>query len=285
MDCLIISGLSGAGKSVAVDVLEDIGYYCIDNMPVKLIPQFVELFGSSAEKDKKVAFVVDIRGGRDHSLLFRAMEAMEQQGILCPILFLDCSDEVLINRQKASRRRHPLDVDGLGLAAAVSQERTLMEPMLRRAQWVIDTSALAVSDFKEHMYRLFGEGGSSAMVITVCSFGFKHGIPREADLVFDVRFLKNPYYVPELRVKTGLEDAVYDYVFSDPNADVYVDKLRDLLAFSIPLYLAEGKTSLVIAVGCTGGRHRSVSVSRRLHRELSEQGFNVTLRHRDAGKG
>lgn len=285
MDCLIISGLSGAGKSVTVDVLEDIGYYCIDNMPVKLIPQFAELFGSSAEKAKKVAFVVDIRGGRDHSYLFRAMEDMEQAGSRCRILFLDCSDEVLINRQKASRRRHPLDVDGLGLTAAITQERELMEPMRQRAEWVIDTTALAAADLKSHLHQLFGQEGSQALAVTVCSFGFKYGIPREADLVFDVRFLKNPYYIPQLKGLTGLDEAVYDYVFSDPNAGIFVEKLRELLAFSLPLYLAEGKTSLVIAIGCTGGRHRSVSVSRRLHRELEAMGHSVTLRHRDAEKG
>ena len=285
MDCLIISGLSGAGKSVTVDVLEDIGYYCIDNMPVKLIPQFAELFGSSAEKSKKVAFVVDIRGGRDHSYLFRAMEDMEQTGSRCRILFLDCADEVLINRQKASRRRHPLDVDGLGLTAAIAQERELMEPMRRRAEWVIDTTALAAADLKSHLHQLFGHEEDLGLAVTVCSFGFKYGIPREADLVFDVRFLKNPYYVPQLKALTGLDEAVYEYVFSDPNAAVYVEKLRDLLAFSLPLYQAEGKTSLVIAIGCTGGRHRSVSVSRRLHRELEALGHTVTLRHRDAEKG
>ena len=285
MDCLIISGLSGAGKSVTVDVLEDIGYYCIDNMPVKLIPQFVELFGSSAEKEKKVAFVVDIRGGRDHSYLFRALEDMEQTGSRCRILFLECADEVLINRQKASRRRHPLDVDGLGLPAAIAQERELMEPMRHRAEWVIDTTALAAADLKSHLHQLFGGEGVEAMSVTICSFGFKYGIPREADLVFDVRFLKNPYYIPELKTLTGLDEVVYDYVFSDPNAGAYVEKLRDLLAFSLPLYQAEGKTSLVIAVGCTGGRHRSVSVSRRLHRELEALGHTVTLRHRDAEKG
>lgn len=285
MDCLIISGLSGAGKSVTVDVLEDIGYYCIDNMPAKLIPQFVQLFDSSAEKEKKVAFVVDIRGGRDHSYLFRALEEMEQTGSRCRILFLECSDEVLINRQKASRRRHPLDVDGLGLTAAIAQERELMEPMRRRAEWVIDTTALAAADLKSHLHQLFGEGGEGSLAVTVCSFGFKYGIPREADLVFDVRFLKNPYYIPELKGLTGLDQAVYDYVFSDPNTEAYVEKLRDLLAFSLPLYLAEGKTSLVIAIGCTGGRHRSVSVSRRLHQELEAMGRTVTLRHRDAEKG
>lgn len=285
MDCLIISGLSGAGKSVTVDVLEDIGYYCIDNMPVKLIPQFAELFGSSAEKEKKVAFVVDIRGGRDHSFLFRTLEEMERNGSRCRILFLECSNEVLINRQKASRRRHPLDVDGLGLAAAIAQERELMEPMRRNASFVVDTTALAAADLKSHLIDLFGEEGEASLLVSVCSFGYKYGIPHEADLVLDVRFLKNPYYVPELREKTGQSDEVYDYVFSDPNAETLVGKLADLFRFLLPLYLAEGKTSLVIAIGCTGGRHRSVSVSRRLYQELLNAGHNVTLRHRDAERG
>ena len=285
MECLIISGLSGAGKSLTVDVLEDIGYYCIDNMPVKLIPQFVELFGSSAEQNKKVAFVVDIRGGHDHSYLFHTMEEMEKNGSACRILFLECSDEVLINRQKASRRRHPLDVDGLGLAAAIRQERELMEPMRSRASYIIDTTALATADLKTHLTELFDEDGEANLMISVCSFGFKYGIPHEADLVFDVRFLKNPYYVAELRQKTGQDQAVYDYVFSDPNSEIFVEKLENMLAFLMPLYLQEGKTSLVIAVGCTGGRHRSVSVSRRLQQELLEHGHNVTLRHRDAERG
>ena len=285
MDYLVISGLSGAGKSLASDVLEDIGYYCIDNMPVKLIPQFAELFGNSAEQKTKVAFVVDVRSGKDHSYLFSALEQLEARGNRCRILFLECSDQVLINRQKASRRRHPLDVDGLGLDAAIAQERELMEPMRRRADYVVDTTALASADLKSHLNELFGEDGEKSMVISICSFGYKYGIPHEADLVFDVRFLRNPYYVPELKPKTGLDQAVYDYVFEDPNAEICIRKLRDLFAFLLPLYLKEGKTSLVIAIGCTGGRHRSVSISRRIHQDLLAMGHQVNLRHRDAEKG
>lgn len=285
MDCLIISGMSGAGKSVAVDVLEDMGYYCIDNMPVKLIPQFAELFSASAEKKDKVAFVVDVRAGRDHSYLFQVIDELKQAGNSCHILFLDCSSEVLINRQKASRRRHPLDVDGKGLATAVEEERTLMEPVRRRADFKIDTSALSVNDFKNHLVNLFGEEGKRMMVISVCTFGFKYGIPHECDLVFDVRFLQNPYYVQELRPLTGLDDRVYQFVFSDPNAEVFIRQLKDMLDFLLPLYIREGKTSLVIGVGCTGGRHRSVSVGRRIYQELLSSGQNVSIRHRDAEKG
>ena len=285
MEYLVISGLSGAGKSLASDVLEDIGYYCIDNMPVKLIPQFAELFGNSAEQKTKVAFVVDVRGGKDHSYLFSAMEQLEARGNRCRILFLECSDQVLINRQKASRRRHPLDVDGLGLAAAITQERELMEAMRRRADYVVDTTALSSADLKSHLNELFGEDGEKSMVINVCSFGYKYGIPHEADLVFDVRFLRNPYYDPELKPKTGLDQMVYDYVFADPNAEVCIRMLRQMFMFLLPLYMKEGKTSLVIAIGCTGGRHRSVSVSRRIHQDLLEMGHQVTLRHRDVEKG
>ena len=285
MECLVISGLSGAGKSLASDVLEDIGYYCIDNMPVKLIPQFAELFSNSSENKNKVAFVVDIRGGKDHSFLFSALEQLEEKGHRCHILFLECSDQVLINRQKASRRRHPLDVDGVGLAAAIAQERELMEPMRRRANYVVDTTALASADLKAHLNELFGEEGVQSMMISVCSFGYKYGIPHEADLVFDVRFLRNPYYEPDLKPKTGLTQEVYDYVFADPNAEVCIRKLQDLMSFLVPLYLKEGKTSLVIAIGCTGGRHRSVSVSRRIAADLQKAGHQVTLRHRDAEKG
>ena len=160
-----------------------------------------------------------------------------------------------------------------------------MEPMRSRASYVIDTTALAVADLKSHLIELFGEEGEASLMISVCSFGFKYGIPHEADLVFDVRFLQNPYYVPELKGKTGMDQSVYDYVFADPNAEAFVEKLVDMLRFTLPLYLAEGKTSLVIAIGCTGGRHRSVSVSRRLHRELLAQGYNATIRHRDAERG
>ena len=229
MDCLIISGLSGAGKSLTVDVLEDIGYYCIDNMPVKLIPQFLELFGSSAEQKKKVAFVVDIRGGRDHSFLFHTMEEMEKTGSHCRILFLECSDEVLINRQKASRRRHPLDVDGLGLAAAIGQERELMEPMRRNASYIIDTTALATADLKTHLIELFGEEGEASLMISVCSFGFKYGIPHEADLVFDVRFLPNPFYIEHMRPKTGLDEDVSSYVLKWNETTQFIEKVTELI--------------------------------------------------------
>ena len=285
MDCLIISGMSGAGKSLTMDTLEDMGYFCVDNMPAKLIRPFAELFESAGEQEQKVALVVDIRGGWDHSFLFHSLEELEQSGSRCQVLFLDCSDEVLINRQKISRRRHPLDLGGRGLPAAIAKERKLMEPVRLGASFCIDTTALSVPGLKSHLYELFGKGGAASMVVSVCSFGFKYGIPRECDLVFDVRFLKNPYYIESLKKKTGLDQAVYDYVFSDPNAQIFVEKLIGMLDFLLPCYLAEGKTSLVIGIGCTGGQHRSVSVSRRLHQALLERDVHVSLRHRDAEQG
>ena len=282
MECLIISGMGGAGKSLSMDVLEDMGYYCVDNMPVALIPRFAELFMSSSAKYKRCAFVVDARGEGDFRTLFETLDALTAQKVTCRVLFLDCSDEVLINRYKASRRRHPLDTSGKGIAAAVREERALLEPVRARADFLIDTTALQSSGLREHLQRLFGEGGDgSAMVISINTFGYKNGIPHESDLVFDVRCLKNPYYVPELRDLTGLDAPVYDYVFSTPEAGELARRLRELLQFLIPLYIREGKTSLVLSVGCTGGRHRSVAMGRRLQQDLEEAGWQAILRHRD----
>lgn len=286
MECLIISGMSGAGKSLAADVLEDIGYYCIDNMPVKLIPQFTQLFDNLSGENKKAAFVVDVRGGGDYSYLFRILDELSRAGNSCHILFLDCAEETLINRQKASRRRHPLDVDGKGLETAIREERSLIDPVRRKADYAIDTTSLSAAGLKNQLCVLFGEGSAGSMMsISVCTFGYKYGIPREADLVFDVRFLKNPYYQTHLRAQTGLDQAVYDYVFTDPNAELFMQKTIDLLHFLIPLYEKEGKTSLVIGVGCTGGRHRSVTIGRRLREELCRGGMNATLLNRDVEKG
>ena len=286
MDCLIISGMSGAGKSLAVDVLEDIGYYCVDNMPVTLIPRFMEMFINSSAKYKRVAFVVDVRGDNDYEYLFRTLDEMRTGGVRSRILYLDSSDEELINRHKATRRRHPLDTFGKGLEAAVEEERIMLEAVRARADYLIDTTVLSSAGLKTHLRNLFCEdGGKQMMVISINTFGFKYGIPHESDMVFDVRFLKNPYYVPELREKNGKDQEVYDYVFSSPAADVFSQKLLDMLSFLIPRYIHEGKTSLVISIGCTGGRHRSVALGERLLADLQQAGHNVVIRHRDFAKG
>ena len=285
MDCLIISGMSGAGKSLTVDVLEDIGYYCVDNMPVALIPRFVELFMDSSAKYKRVAFVVDARNEGDFHRLFSTLDWLRAAGVESKVLFLDCSDEKLINRYKETRRRHPLDTMGKGIVEALCEERRLLEEVKARANYLIDTTAVTSSGLRSHLINLFCEGEQSKMmVISVNTFGFKYGIPHESDMVFDVRFIDNPYYVPELRDKTGLDGDVYDYVFKTEEAQVFCDRVFELLEYLIPLYIREGKTSLVVSVGCTGGRHRSVAVGKRLYDDLAEKGHNVVIRHRDMQK-
>ena len=284
MDCLIISGMSGAGKSLAVDVLEDIGFYCIDNMPVQLIPHFAELSADASSKYKNVAFVVDVRNG-GYAGILDARKKMNDAHIPCRLLFLDCSDEKLINRHKAARRRHPLDRDG-DIAGAIAKERAVMEPIRINSDYTIDTTALSTATFKSHLLDLFGEEKKGdAMIISVESFGFKYGIPHEADTVFDVRFVANPFYVPELREKTGLDREVCDYVFSDEASTEFSKKVTELMDFLIPRYLKEGKTSFVIAVGCTGGKHRSVALAEKLKADLTERGRKVVIHHRDILKG
>ena len=285
MECLIISGMSGAGKSMAVDVLEDSGYYCIDNVPSPLASRFIELVLSTSAKYKKVALVIDVRSDANIENLFALRSSLSAKGILCRILFLECSNEEIINRQKANRRRHPLDVNG-DIAEAVAKERVQMDPIRNSADYVIDTTALATASLKSHLLNLFGDGGSkSAMVISVLSFGFKHGIPHESDMVFDVRFIENPFYIKDLRPKSGLDSEVYDFVFSKEPARSFSDKVFDLLDELIPLYISEGKTSLVVSIGCTGGRHRSVAMAENLKQRLDEKGHNVVIRHRDIQKG
>lgn len=282
MECLIISGMSGAGKSLTVDVLEDIGYYCIDNMPVSMIPHFAELFPDS--RYKRMAFVVDARGGLDSGELFQVMEEMKSIGVDFRILFVDASDEVLVNRQRASRRRHPLDWQGKGLVSAISEERMLLEPVRARADYLIDTSYLTSAGLRNQLMGLFC-GDSQRIALTLCSFGFKHGIPRDSDMVFDARFLRNPYYVSELREKSGLDEDVVQYVMDSPGASEFVRRLCGLIDFLLPRYIEEGRTSLVVSVGCTGGRHRSVSIVRKLAEQLAQAGHSVTFRHRDIAKG
>ena len=285
MDCLIISGMSGAGKSLTVDVLEDIGYYCVDNMPVALIPRFVELFMDSSAKYKRVAFVVDARNEGDFHRLFSTLDWLRAAGVESKVLFLDCSDEKLINRYKETRRRHPLDTMGKGIVEALCEERRLLEEVKARADYLIDTTAVTSSGLRSHLINLFCEGEQSKMmVISVNTFGFKYGIPHESDMVFDVRFIDNPYYVPELRDKTGLDRRCVRLCFQTEEAQVFCDRVFELLEYLIPLYIREGKTSLVVSVGCTGGRHRSVAVGKRLYDDLAEKGHNVVIRHRDMQK-
>ena len=282
MDCLIITGMSGAGKSQAVDVLEDLGYYCVDNMPAQLIVTFISLFAGTERRYKRVAFVVDSRSNCDFPALLEDVESIKKSGMSVKILFLDCADNVLINRQKESRRRHPLEREDLPLAAAITEERLQLSAMKERADYVLDTTATAIADFKSYMRSLFGEEGSqSGMLITVSTFGFKHGLPYDSDLVFDVRCLPNPFYQEELRHKTGLDDPVRDYVFSFQESRGLLEQIRGFLRYTLPLYAGEGKTELVVAIGCTGGHHRSVAMTHAAAEFCRELGYPTREVHRD----
>lgn len=285
MQLVILSGLSGAGKSKAASFLEDIGFYCVDNMPTDLIPQFAQLCLATKGRYERVALVTDVRASLTFEGLFKALDSLDQMKLQYTIVFVEANTDVLIKRYKETRRKHPLTKDGSSLTAAVERERELLEPIRNRANAVIDTSALSTAKLRGELINLVaGDLKDHAMTVTVTSFGFKYGIPVDADLVFDVRFLPNPYYIPELRHKTGLDAEVRDFVFSYQQTKDFVTKVEDLLAFCLPSYVDEGKTNLVIAVGCTGGKHRSVSVARELGDFASRKGYAITVSHRDLGR-
>ena len=282
MRFILISGLSGAGKSKAASFLEDMGYYVADNLPAPLIPKFAELCMAGQGQYQKVALVTDIRGGQTFDGLFDALDQLRDMGCAYQILFVEASLETIIKRYKETRRSHPLAKAGRSLAEAVALERTALEPVRKRAEYVLDTSALSTAQLRGEMLRLFGEGdGKPAMSVSVISFGFKNGIPLEADLVFDVRCLPNPYYIAELRPQTGLDAGVRDFVFGYQQTRDLMVHLEGLLSFLLPLYVEEGKTALVIAVGCTGGHHRSVAVTRALADFIRQKGYNASESHRD----
>lgn len=286
MEFVIISGMSGAGKSRAATFMEDMGYFCVDNLPVPLIPKFAELGMAGSEEYDRVVLVTDVRAGTMFDGLFQALDELE--AMKCPyrILFMDASDDVIIKRYKETRRSHPLGEESDSLEQAIAQERSMLIPLRQRADYVIDTSALPTAKLKGELRRLFAHGSQreEPMQINVTSFGFKHGLPREADLVFDVRFLPNPFYLAELRHQTGLDAGVRDYVFQSGQAEEFLDRLEGLLDYLLPRYVEEGKTVLVIAVGCTGGHHRSVAIAHELSQFIARKGFAVTENHRDLGR-
>lgn len=285
MEFVIISGLSGAGKSNASKTLEDIGFYCVDNLPVDLIPQFAQLCLATKGRYEKVALVTDVRGGLTFDGLFLALEKLDAMKCVYTILFFEATTEALIKRFKETRRMHPLMRDGSTLLEAVERERKLLEPVRHRAAYIFDTSTFSAAKMRGELIRLFAANAREhSMAVEVCSFGFKYGLPMDADLVFDVRFLPNPYYIAELKNKTGLDQDVRDFVFSYQQTKDYVQKLEDLLAFSLPLHLEEGKTNLSVAVGCTGGRHRSVAIAKELGDFITKLGFATVVSHRDLGR-
>ena len=285
MEFIIISGLSGAGKSKAASFMEDMGFFCVDNLPAPLIPKFAELGMAGTGEYDPVVLVTDVRSGTNFSALFQSLEALK--GMKCPyrILYMDASDDVIIKRYKETRRSHPLAEECDSLEGAIALERRMLAPLRERAEFVVDTSDLSTAKLRGELLRLFGRGSQEgAMTVSVTSFGFKHGLPREADLVFDVRFLPNPSYVQELRPRTGLADGVRDYVFSGGAAGEFLEKLQDLVGFLLPKYVEEGKTALVVAVGCTGGHHRSVAIAHALAAYIRGRGYPVTESHRDLGR-
>ena len=286
MEFVIITGLSGAGKSVAMRSMEDIGYYCVDNIPPALVTTFYDLFEkSSDERMKKMAVVTDVRSGEVFTDLFTVLDRLRAEEKPYKLLFLDAQDAVLLRRYKETRRRHPLsDVTKGSTEDALFLERRLLMQVKARADYVIDTSLLAQKQLKERISSLFLGDASLGMTVTCLSFGFKYGLPSEADLVFDVRCLPNPFYIPELKRHTGLEACVYDYVMQFEQSQGFAQRMLSLVDFSLPLYHQEGKSQLVIAAGCTGGKHRSVTMTRVLYQHIQEAGQRVIVHHRDIAK-
>ena len=285
MELLIVTGMSGAGKSRAVNALEDIGFYCVDNLPPRLIPKFAELCMQSQEPIPRVAIVVDIRGGKWFDRLPEILQELKDQCGDYKILFLECDSQVLKRRYKEPRRQHPLLAETNGsLSEAIERERAMLHDLRRQTDYLIDTTHLSPAQLKESVVSLFLDNADAGMSITCMSFGFKYGYPEEADLVMDVRCFANPFYVDELRHKTGLDADVREYVLNDPHIAGFQQRLYDLIEYMLPLYRNEGKSQLVIAIGCTGGKHRSVTVAEGLFEHLREQGLRVNVRHRDIRK-
>lgn len=282
MEFLIITGLSGAGKSRAVDALEDIGYFCVDNMPPTLISRFAELAMQSEGKLSKVAVVCDVRGGDMFNDFIDELDVLKNLNIEYKIMFLECALPVLFRRFKETRRKHPLlDKANGSVQLAVELESKQLMQARERADYIIDTTNLSAIQLKERISNLFLDNISNSMLISCMSFGFKYGSPSEADLVFDVRCLPNPFYIDSLKHKTGLDDDVREYVMAWPQSIELTKKLNDLVDYLIPLYLSEGKSQLTIAFGCTGGKHRSVTFAENLYRHLSDEQKRVTVNHRD----
>lgn len=285
MEFIIVTGLSGAGKSRAVNVLEDIGFYCVDNMPPKLLPKFAELCLQSQDKLSRVALVIDVRGGQQFEGLLDSLDELKRQGGEYKILFLECSDQVLARRYKETRRQHPLAaVCGGSVIKAIELERTMLKAARARTDYLIDTSYLSPAQLRERLVGLFLGSEKSGMQVQCMSFGFKYGYPAEADLVLDVRCLPNPFYVDELKHKTGLDQEVREYVLDKDVTKGFQTRLYSLIDYLLPLYSEEGKSQLVVAIGCTGGKHRSVALAEELAKHVADQGIKVAVNHRDIEK-
>lgn len=281
---VIITGLSGAGKSETIKCFEDLGYFCVDNLPPVLIPKFAELCAQSGGRINRIALVIDIRGGSFFDDVFDALETLEQNGFTYEIVFLEAREEILIRRFKESRRKHPLSNTG-GISDGIKAEREKLEPIRGKATMIVDTSDLNVRSLRDLINRKYESfPQQEKMLVTLISFGFKKGLPLDADLVFDVRFLPNPFYVESLKDLDGNRDEVANYVLKWPVTARFLTKLFDFIDFLIPQYAKEGKANLIIGIGCTGGRHRSVTIANKLGEYLRTKGYMVTVDHRDAQK-
>ena len=285
MEFLIISGMSGAGKSLTADILEDMGYYCVDNMPVALLPRFAELCRAAGGKYERVALVTDVREGESLSQLFATLDGLWSTGLEYRILFVEADVQTLVRRYKSSRRRHPLMSPGDSIEDAIARETAVLEPVRERADYIINTTGLTTAALQSRIAGLLSLSRERRLAVTVTAFGYKYGLPLDADLVLDVRFLPNPYYVEELRPLSGLDAPVYGFVLGSEGAQRFMELLEPLLGFLLPRYTEEGKYTLNIAVGCTGGRHRSVAVARAVADLLIRGGADVALSCRDLEEG
>lgn len=284
MRFLIVTGMSGAGKSTTLNFLEDGGYFCVDNLPPALIGKFADICFSPDSGLTKVAIGIDVRGGVSFNRLLEELEVLQKVGAEIDILFLESSDEVLVKRYKETRRKHPLVVGGR-IQDGINQERKILEPLKKHATHIIETTNLLTRELKKEIHKVMTDDKSyDSLMITVLSFGFKYGIPSDSDLVFDVRFIPNPYYKPELRQFTGNDPIIKDFVMQWDVAKNFIEKLDDMVEFLIPNYMNEGKNQLVISIGCTGGKHRSVTLANELSKRLEERSYSVNCHHRDIDK-
>ena len=283
MRFVVVTGMSGGGKSTALKMLEDAGFYCVDNLPVSLVGMFVEMISSPASEASKVALGLDVRSGQSFHEAETILDKLRQSGFVYEVLFLDAGERVLLKRYKETRRRHPLSLSGERIEAGIQREREILRKTREKADYVIDTSNLLTRDLKAELERIFIQNEEyNSLMVNIVSFGFKYGIPADADLVFDVRFLPNPFYVEELKQHTGNEKEVQDFVMDYQESHEFLDKLTDMPNFLIPNYIREGKYQLVIGIGCTGGKHRSVTLANKLYERMRDKGsYGLKLSHRD----
>ena len=281
MRFVIVSGMSGAGKSTALNMLEDMGFFCVDNLPVALLPSFGQIAFDRKVEVNQVAVTVDIRNGDQLQGLTNQLAVLYELGIKYEILFLDADEKTLVKRYKETRRTHPLAREDR-IETGIQRERTMVSFIREKADYIIDTTSLLTRELKQELEKIYvNEEHYSNFIVTILSFGFKYGIPADADLVFDVRFLPNPYYDPELRPMTGNDLAIQQYVTRSGDARIFLDKLEDMLGFLIPHYIDEGKYHLVIGIGCTGGKHRSVTIANGIYKRLKNLPYSVRIEHRD----